>query len=88
MYLLDGLAFVIYAVTNKYWPQYTGLVAFSGLAALGSWKEVHGVDVSLLRQMRIPMFLCIVLDATQVARYHGTSTIISQTCDVIPHIGA
>ncbi|KAH9058999.1 hypothetical protein EDB87DRAFT_1685095 [Lactarius vividus] len=52
-YLLDGLAFVIYAVINKYWPPRTGidinsligLVAFSSLAALGSWKDIKGVDV-------------------------------------------
>lgn len=80
IYLFDGLAFTIYAVINKYWPQCTGieinaligLVAFSGLAALGSWKEVHGVDVWLLRRLRISFFLSIVLDATQVALY-GTS---------------
>lgn len=80
IYLLDGLAFVIYAVINKYWPQCTGmeisavigLVAFSGLAALGSWKEIHGVDVWLLRRMRISIFLSIILDAAQVALY-GTS---------------
>ena len=76
-YLLDGLAFAIYAVINKYWPQCTGmeinavigLVAFSGLAALGSWKEIHGVDVWLLRRMRISIFLSIILDAAQVTLY-------------------
>ena len=95
IYLVDGLTFVIYAVINKYWPQCTGieinaligLVAFSGLAALGTWKEVRGVDVWLLRRMRFSIFLSIVLDATQVALY-GTSmpkdrtSIISQTCDI------
>jgi len=98
IYLLDGLTFVIYAVINKYWPQCTGieinaligLVAFSGLAALGSWKELHGVDVWLLRRMRFSIFLSIVLDAAQVALY-GTSmpkaraSIISPA---LPHIGA
>lgn len=80
IYLLDGLAFVVYAVINKYWPQCTGieinaligLVAFSGLAAFGSWKEVNGVDVWLLRRLRFSVFLSILLDATQVALY-GTS---------------
>lgn len=56
-YLLDGLAFVIYAVINKYWPprtgmdinSFVGLVAFSGLAALGSWKDVKGADVWSLK---------------------------------------
>jgi len=80
IYLFDGLVFAIYAVLNKNWPQCTGieinaligLVAFSGLAAYGSWKEVHGVDVWLLRRMRISIFLSIILDATQAALY-GTS---------------
>jgi hypothetical protein len=77
IYLFDGLAFVIYAVINKYWPQCTGieinaligLVAFSGLAALGSWKEVHGVDVWLLRRLRFSIFLSIILDAAQATLY-------------------
>ncbi|KAF8490345.1 hypothetical protein F5888DRAFT_1808164 [Russula emetica] len=88
IYLFDGLAFVTYAVINKYWPQCTGLeinaliglVAFSGLAALGSLKEVQGVDVWLLRRMRISIFLSIGLDATQVALY-GTS----MPKDRLPH---
>jgi hypothetical protein len=77
IYLFDGLAFVIYAVINKYWPQHTGieinaligLLAFSGLPALGSWKEVHGVDVWLLKRMKISIFLSLALDAAQVALY-------------------
>jgi hypothetical protein len=91
IYLLDGLAFAIYAVINKYWPQCTGmeinaiigLVAFSGLAALGSWKEVHGVDVWLLRRLRFSIFLSIVLDATQVALY-GTSMPKDRTSIILP----
>lgn len=90
-YLLDGLAFAIYAVINKYWPQCSGievnaiigLVAFSGLAALGSWKEVHGVDVWLLRRLRFSIFLSIVLDATQIALY-GTSMPKDRTFITLP----
>jgi hypothetical protein len=53
IFLLDGLTFVVYAVLNKFWPQNTGIevnvilgiVAFSGLAAFGAWKDVHGIPV-------------------------------------------
>jgi hypothetical protein len=77
IYLLDGLVFVVYAVINKHWPQRTGieinaligLVAFAGLAALGSWKDVQGVDVWLLRRMKIFLFLSLVLDIAQVVLY-------------------
>jgi hypothetical protein len=76
-YLLDGLAFVLYAVINKYWPQHTGidinsligLVAFSGLAALGSWKDVNGVDVWSLNRLKIAIFLSLVLDLAQAVLY-------------------
>ena len=79
-YLLDGLAFVIYAVINKYWPQRTGidinsligLVAFSGLAALGSWKDVKGVDVWFLKRVKLAIILSIILDVAQAVLY-GTS---------------
>jgi len=99
IYVLDGLAFVIYAVINKYWPQHTGieinaligLVAFFGLAALASWKEVHSVDASvwLLKRMKISLFLSLILDAVQVALY-GTSVPKDRTLvfpPMILHIG-
>ena len=98
IYLFDGLAFIIYAVINKYWPQHTGieinaligLVAFAGLPALGSWKEVHGVDVWLLKRMKVSIFLSLALDAAQVALY-GISTPKDRTFifpPMILHIGA
>ena len=79
-YLFDGLAFVIYAVINKYWPPRTGidissligLVAFSGLAALGSWKDVKGVDVWSLKRVKVSIILTLLLDVAQVVLY-GTS---------------
>jgi ATP-binding cassette subfamily B (MDR/TAP) protein 6 len=79
-YLLDGLAFAIYAVINKYWPQCTGvdinaligLVAFAGLAALGTWKDVNGVEVWSLKRLKVAIFLSLVLDLAQVVLY-GTS---------------
>ncbi|THH20779.1 hypothetical protein EW146_g623 [Bondarzewia mesenterica] len=55
-YLLDGLAFVVFAVFRKVWPYNSGieinavlgLIGFSGLAALGAWKDIKGVDVVLV----------------------------------------
>jgi hypothetical protein len=79
-YLLDGLAFVIFTVINKYWPQRTGidinsligLVAFAGLAALGSWKDVTGVDVWSLKRVKISIIFSLILDVAQAILY-GTS---------------
>ncbi|KAI0249585.1 hypothetical protein BJV78DRAFT_1129371 [Lactifluus subvellereus] len=87
-YLLDGLAFVIYAVINKYWPQCTGieisaligLVAFAGLAALGSWKDIKGVEVWSLKRLKVAIFLSLVLDLAQAVLY-GTS----MPKDNLPH---
>lgn len=77
IYLFDGLVFVVYAVINKSWPQHTGidinaligLVAFAGLAAFGSWKDVQGVDVWLLSRLKISVFLSLILDVVQVILY-------------------
>ncbi|KAI0058695.1 hypothetical protein BV25DRAFT_1901938 [Artomyces pyxidatus] len=76
-YLLDGLTFVVYAVVYKHWPQRTGievnavvgLVAFSGLAALGTWKDVKGVDVWSLKRVNVAVFLSTVLDIAQAVLY-------------------
>ncbi len=73
-FLLDGLAFVVTAVVRKEWPEFTGLdinavvglVAFTGLAALGAWKEVHGVDVWSLRRFKVSIFGALALDVVQV----------------------
>ena len=76
-YLLDGVAFVLHAWINKYWPPHTGidinaligLVAFPGLAVLASWKDVNGVDVWSLKRLKIAIFLSLVLDLAQVILY-------------------
>ncbi|KAK7057401.1 ABC transporter protein [Favolaschia claudopus] len=52
-FLFDGLLFVVYAVIDKTWPHNTGieynallgLVAFAGMAALGAYQEIRGVEV-------------------------------------------
>ncbi|THV06790.1 hypothetical protein K435DRAFT_834092 [Dendrothele bispora CBS 962.96] len=73
-YLGDGLAFVIYAVLQKHWPWRSGVeintilgvISFSGLAALGSWKDVHGIDVWTLKRLRLVVFLSLGLDIALV----------------------
>jgi hypothetical protein len=68
-YLLDGLAYVVFVVLNKHWTitgidinAVLGLVAFSGLAALGAWKDVHGVDVWSLKRVKHAVNLSLDVD--------------------------
>jgi ATP-binding cassette subfamily B (MDR/TAP) protein 6 len=73
-YLADGLSFVVYAVLDNNWPRHsgipintvTGLLAFSGLAALGAWKEILGVEVWLLRRVKGAIAAGLVLDLSLV----------------------
>lgn len=74
-FFLDGLTFVGYAVLDKTWPAYTGveinsllgLTAFAGLAALGAWKDVQGVDVWSLTRLKLSIAVALALDVAQVA---------------------
>lgn len=69
-YLADGLAFTIFAVVTKHWTRDTGiefnavlgLVAFSGLAALGAWKDVQGVDVWFRKRVKASVAAALILD--------------------------
>lgn len=71
-YLLDGLSFVVFAVIDHEWPRHsgipintvTGLIAFAGLAALGTWKDIHGVQVWLLKRIKIATAAALALDLT------------------------
>lgn len=73
-FLLDGLTFVIYAVVNKEWPAYTGidinallgLVAYAGLAAYGTWKDIHGVDVWSLKRVKAALASALAIDTSLV----------------------
>ncbi|KAK0195216.1 mitochondrial half-size ABC transporter [Armillaria mellea] len=69
-YLADGLAFAVFAVVTKHWTRDTGiefnavfgLVAFSGLAALGAWKDVQGVDVWFRKRVKASVSAALILD--------------------------
>ncbi|KAF8908803.1 hypothetical protein CPB85DRAFT_1435915 [Mucidula mucida] len=69
-YLFDGLTFVAFAVLRKHWARDTGiefnaiigLVAFSGLAALGAWKDVQGSPVWLSKRVKSSVAASLVLD--------------------------
>lgn len=73
-FLLDGLLFVVYAVINKFWPHNTGIeisaiigiIAFSGLAAIGTWKDVHGVQVWFLKRVKAAVAVALFLDIAHV----------------------
>jgi len=77
----DGLAFVIDALVKKCWRQhtstlgvnsFTGLLASSSLAAVGTWKDIEGVEVWSLKRMKIVAYLSFILDVAQAVLY-GTS---------------
>ncbi|KAF8894942.1 hypothetical protein CPB84DRAFT_1816097 [Gymnopilus junonius] len=69
-YLFDGLSFVVFALVDHEWPRHSGipvntiigLIAFSGLAALGTWKDVHGVDVWSLARIKTATAATLLID--------------------------
>lgn len=74
-FLIDGLAYIAYAVFNRVWSLGTGiplasvlgLVAYAGLAALGAWKDINNVQVWFLTRVRLAIAMALALDITQVA---------------------
>ncbi|KAJ4494046.1 hypothetical protein C8J55DRAFT_500474 [Lentinula edodes] len=73
-YLGDGLTFIVYAIIQNNWPWYSGIevnallgvVSFSGLAALGTWKDLHGVPTWDLKRVSLSVALSLVLDIVLV----------------------
>jgi len=71
-YLLDGLAFVVFAVVDHEWPRHsgiptntvTGVIAFLGLAALGAWKDIQGVEIWGLKRLKVAVTAALALDIT------------------------
>jgi hypothetical protein len=64
----------VYAVFYKSWPKWTGievaavegLTAFAGLAALGAWKDIRGVEVWFMKRVKAGVTWALVLDIAQV----------------------
>ena len=73
-YFSDGLTFVVFAVLNKYWPPLTaieisavlGILAYGGLAALGAYKDINGVNVWSFASVKYAILLALLLDIVQV----------------------
>lgn len=71
-YFLDGLSFVFFTVFTKQPLHFaaseasaiTGVLAFSGLAILGAWKELQGVKVWLLKRIHNVIAVALTLDVT------------------------
>jgi ATP-binding cassette subfamily B (MDR/TAP) protein 6 len=61
---------VVYAVLHKHWTYntgidisaITGLLAFAGLAALGAWKDIHGVQVWSMTRLKLAVLVSLGLD--------------------------
>jgi len=73
-YFSDGLTFVVYAVLNKYWPPFTaieisavlGIIAYGGLAALGAYKDVNGVNVWSFASVKYAIMFALLSDIALV----------------------
>ncbi|KAF5389422.1 hypothetical protein D9757_004356 [Collybiopsis confluens] len=69
-YLGDGLTFIVYAIIYRHWSWSSGVqinallgvLGFAGLAALGTWKDLHGVPTWDLKRVKLPVALSLVLD--------------------------
>lgn len=69
-FLLNGLDFVAFAVIDKKWPQRTGievnavlgLLAFAGMAVVGAWKDIIGVNVWDRKRVKTGVFATLLVD--------------------------
>lgn len=72
---------MVFAVFDKAWPRNTGIeinaiagiIAFSGLAAFGAWKDIHGVPVWSLRRIKLAITFALLLDIAEVVLLGFTS---------------
>ncbi|KAG5719458.1 Heavy metal tolerance protein [Termitomyces sp. T112] len=74
IFFLDGFASTVQAVIDKHWPRNTGieinsvvgLVAFAGLAVIGSLKDIQGVQVWTLTRIKLSVMAMLALDIALV----------------------
>lgn len=89
-FLFDGLTFAIYAVIDKAWPRNSGieinavlgLAAFTGMAALGAWKDVQGIEVWFLRRIKAVIAGALILDIALVVLL-GLSIQLFKSCECL-----
>ncbi|KAF8441427.1 hypothetical protein L210DRAFT_3630098 [Boletus edulis BED1] len=73
-FLVDGLAYVVYAVLNGVWTPGTGvelaallgLIAYAALAALGAYKDVNSIEIWSHKRVKIAILAALALDIAQV----------------------
>ncbi|KAI9572108.1 hypothetical protein HD554DRAFT_2066976 [Boletus coccyginus] len=73
-FLVDGLAYVAYAVLNGVWTPGTGvelaaflgLIAYTALAALGAYKDVNNIEIWSRKRVKAAVFVALALDIAQV----------------------
>ena len=73
-YFFDGFTFVICAVLNGYWPPLTvielsailGITSYGGLAALGAYKDIGGVNVWSFVSIKYAILLALPFDTALV----------------------
>lgn len=85
-YFFDGFVRVLYAVFDRRSVSNSaelnaviGVAAFAGLAALGAWKDVHGVQVWFLRRLKVAITLALIFDLL-LAIFLGISMRSSSGC--------
>jgi len=77
----DGLTFIVYAIIKKDWPWYSGVeinallgvLGFSGLAALGTWKDLHGLPTWELKRVRLAVAFSLILDIAFIVLFAQSS---------------
>ncbi|KAG8213755.1 hypothetical protein J3R82DRAFT_10464 [Butyriboletus roseoflavus] len=73
-FLVDGLAYVAFAVFNGVWTSGTGvelaallgLIAYAALAALGAYKDINNIEIWSRKRIKSAIFVALALDITQV----------------------
>ncbi|GJJ06282.1 hypothetical protein Clacol_000473 [Clathrus columnatus] len=92
-YFLDGALIVAHAILGGVWEgssaqwryleisDVLGLIVFAGLAALGTWKDVNGVEVWTRTRVKIFALLALAVDITQMALLATSISFLNEDAD-------